>query len=128
MDWCDVLGWTEEQLRDLRATGYSYVVQGLYERAAIFFEALVAIDPKSAYDVQTLGAIYLQTGQSEQALDQLEKALDLQPTHLPTLLNKAKALLISGKLAEGLALAQSLTRVPRARVRNLAEALIMAYQ
>lgn len=128
MDWCDILGWTEEQLQDLRATGYSYVVQGLYARAAVFFEALVAINPKSTYDIQTLGAIYLQTGQIDLALSHLEKALDLQPTHLSTLLNKTKALLISGKLAEGLALAQSLTRAPNSHVRNLAEALIMAYQ
>jgi len=127
-DYCDVLDWGEQQLLDLRATGFSYFKQGLYRRALIFFKALIAINPQSVYDLQMVAALHLQLGERERALELLDQALDLDPTHGPTLLNKAKALLLTGNLTEGFTLAESLIRVDSPRVRRMAEALLLAYR
>lgn len=127
VDWKDVLDWTEEQVDDLRLTGYGYLRQGLYERAIIFFEALISLDPTSLYDQQTLGALYLQIGNARRAIDTLDQALTLDPKDLSTRLNKAKAHLTLGERDIGLALARALTAVKERRIRNLAEALLLAY-
>ena len=127
VDWRDVLDWTEEQVDDLRLTGYGYLRQGLYERAIVFFEALVSIDPANLYDQQTLGALYLQIGDARRAIDTLDRALALDPADLPTQLNKAKAHLTLGERETGLALSRTLTRAADRRIRNLAEALLLAY-
>ena len=50
INWKDHLGWSEEQLEDLRYTGFSYIRQGKYEIALAFFEALVILDPSSVYN------------------------------------------------------------------------------
>jgi tetratricopeptide (TPR) repeat protein len=127
VDWKDVLDWTEEQVNDLRLTGYGYLRQGLYERAVVFFEALVSLDGTGLYDQQTLGALYLQVGDARRAIQALDKALVQDPTDLPTQLNKAKAHLTLGERDLGLLLARRLTQVKDRRIRNLAEALLLAY-
>ena len=62
MQWQEVLGWGEEELNDLRFVGYSYIKQGLYKTALKIFDGLVVLNPNSAYDLQVLGALYLQLG------------------------------------------------------------------
>lgn len=125
--WRDSLGWTEEQLEELRYAGYSYIRQGKYDIALPFFEALNVLDPDSAYDSQTLGAIYLQIGKADKALIYFDKALKIETDHAPTLLNMCKALLMLGKKDEALRLAQILTREQDQYIRNVARALLLAY-
>ena len=59
VNWRAILGWTDEQLEELRFTGFSFLREGHYNKALIFFEALVVIDPTSIYDNQTLGRFVL---------------------------------------------------------------------
>lgn len=98
INWMDKLGWTDEHIEDLRYTGYSYIRQGKYDIALAFFEALAILDPESAYDAQTLGAIYLQLNQPHKALKCFDRALKLETAdHGPTLLNLAKTFFSMGK-------------------------------
>lgn len=127
VNWTDLLGWTEEEINDLRFVGYSYVKEGHYPIAKKFFEALVVLCPESSYDLQTLGAIYLETGDNLQALNYFDKALKIDAEHAPTLLNRAKALLLLGYRRQGLAQATSLKKSLNNRVANQAEALLLAY-
>ena len=127
INWLDVLGWQGEELEDLRFVGYSYLKQGLYDTAITFFEALVTLSPTSAYDVQTLGALYLQKGNNLMALNYLEKALKLDPNHAPSLLNKTKALLSLGYKKQGLAQAKDLESSQDPAIANQAGALFQAY-
>lgn len=127
INWLEVLGWTEEQLEDLRLTGYSYIRQGKYDIAIQFFEALNVLDPESAYDAQTLGALYLQMGNPAKALKFFDKALKLETDHAPTLLNLTKALFMLGKKEEGLKLAAILQNEPDPLISNAAKALLLAY-
>lgn len=124
--WAKLLGWEEEQLEDLRHAAFSYIRQGKYDIAIHFFAALVVINPKSAYDAQTLGALYLQVGDADQACRYLDHALKLDGDHAATLLNLCKARFLQGKTDEGLKLAAMLTE-EESSISNVAKALQLAY-
>jgi tetratricopeptide (TPR) repeat protein len=126
-DWIAILGWGQEELEDLRLVGYSYIRQGKYDIATTFFEALVVLVPHSVYDTQTLGALYLQKGNNLMALNYIEKALKLDPTHAPTLLNRTKALFALGYKKQALAQAHHLENHPEVEIAHQAQALILAY-
>ena len=126
-DWLATLGWTNLHVEDVRHTGYSYVRQGKYEIALPFFEALVVIDPEGAYDCQMLGAIYVQIGQPEKAIKYLNKALQADVDHSPTLLNLTKAFFMSGRIADGLRLARLLQKDKDPFISGNASALLMCY-
>ena len=127
MNWLEVLGWGSDQLEDLRLVGFSYIKQGQYDIALRFFEALDVLS-ENPYDQQTLGALYLQKGQNIQALNLIEKSLKLDPTHAPTLLNRAKAMLALGYKRQGILAAEALLQNPDPLIANQASALILAYQ
>ena len=128
IDWGEFLEWTEEQLDDLRVAGYSYIRQGKYEIALPFFEALVVLNPENIYDVRTLGAIYLQMDDVSKALKFLDKALELDANHVPTQLNRAKALLTLGFKDQGLRLSRKLKKNNNKFISDRAQALILAYR
>lgn len=128
VEWTKLLGWTEEQLEDLRYAGFAYIRQGKYDIALPIFEALVVLNSENSYDSQTLGALYLELGQPAKAAKILERALKLEGDHAPTLLNFAKALFMLGKKEEGLKLANILKDEKNMRISNAAWALVLAYQ
>lgn len=127
INWLQTLGWSEEQLDDMRYTGYAYIRQGKYEIALPFFEALSVLSPDNPYDAQTLGAIYLQLGNPGKALKFFDRALKMEADHTPTLLNLCKALFMLGKKDEGLKLANILKNEPDPYIANIAKALILAH-
>ena len=126
--WLELLGWKEEDLSDLRFVGYSYIKQGHYETALKFFEALVVLSPDSAYDHQTLGAIYLEMGDNTRALKSIDDALMIDPTHEETLLNRTKALFLLGYTERAKTLALQLTKAKNKALANNAQALLLAYR
>ena len=128
VEWTKLLGWTEEQLEDLRYAGFAYIRQGKYDIALPIFEALIVLNSENSYDSQTLGALYLELGQPAKAAKTLERALKLEGDHAPTLLNFAKALFMLGKREEGLKLANILKDEKNMRISNAAWALVLAYQ
>lgn len=127
INWGELLGWTKEQLEDLRVAGFSMFREGKYDKALLFFQSLVIINPENAYDMQTLGAIYLQTGQNNQALITLERALAIDPYHEPTLLNKTKALLQLDQKKAAFEIAKLLEKSKNLAIANDAAALILSY-
>lgn len=128
VNWLDLLGWSTEEIEDLRFVGYAYLSQGQYKTALKFFEALVVLAPHSAYDLQTVGAIHLQLGNNLTALNYLDRALQEEHDHAATLLNRAKALLLLGYQRQGLLQLEALLSHPDPKVRGPAEALSLAYQ
>lgn len=126
--WKALLGWEEEEIEELRLSGYSFLKQGHYKKAILFFEALVILNPLSIYDLQTLGALYLQINENSKAIEILDKALRLVPNHLPSLINKVKALFCLHKFSEAFPLAQKLTQCFNKNIANEAEALILSYK
>jgi tetratricopeptide (TPR) repeat protein len=126
-EWLDLLGWSADEMEDIRFVGYSYVKQGKYQEALKFFEALVVLAEGNLYDLQTLGALYLETGNNLSALNYLERALKIDSSHEPTLLNRAKALFLLGYKRQALAQSSQLERSSDALVANQARALTLAY-
>lgn len=72
--------------------------------------------------------MYLQIGDNENALKILDQALRMQGDHLPTLLNKTKALFCLGRTNEASAIATYLKTCADTVIANDAEALLMSYQ
>lgn len=126
--WSEVLGWGEEEIEDLRFVGFSYLKQGKYDIAVPIFEALILIPSQTtAYDWQTLGALYLEKGDNFKALNTLERALKLDPNHEQTLLNRTKALFALGYRRQGLAQAKQLQLHSNREISQAASALLLAY-
>lgn len=118
INWIDVLGWGTTELDDLRTVAHAYVQQGIYTTALTFLDAVITLHPPTAYDLQMLGAIHLQMGHGLKALDNLDRALRLDPSHIPTQLNRAKALFSLGYTQQAIAQARA---VERQKDKNLAE-------
>ncbi|NGX27121.1 MAG: hypothetical protein K940chlam6_01052 [Chlamydiae bacterium] len=127
VNWLEVLDWGGEELEDLRFVGYSYLKQGKYDIALTFFEALAVLNPGNPYDLQTLGALHLQQNNNLQALNYIERALKIDPDHLPTKLNRAKALLALGYKRQGVREAEELSKSENPEIADQASALLMAY-
>lgn len=124
--WKEVLGWGNEEIDDLRYVGYSYIKQGIYDVALTFFNALTVLTPPNVYDLQTLGALHLQLGNGLKALDHLDRALKLDPTHLPSQLNRAKALIALGYKQQGLVQALAVEKQGEKPFSDQASVLIYA--
>jgi tetratricopeptide (TPR) repeat protein len=127
VNWLEILGWQNEELEDLRFVGYSYIKQGQYDIAINFFEALAILAPDNPYDLQTLGALYLQKGNNLKALNYLEQALKRDPTHAPTLLNRTKVLFALGYKRQALMQAEHLLTHEDLQIADQASALLLAY-
>ena len=127
LKWSEIVGWDPEALEDLRYLGYAYLKQGKFDIAQSFFEALVTFNQNSAYDLQTLGGLYLETGQNLQALNTIEQALKVEPTHPATLLNRVKALFALGYRRQAIAQAKALVSHSDSAIANQASSLLLAY-
>ena len=127
-NWKEILGWDEGQINDLRFVAYSYIKQGVYDVALTIFDAIAVLDKPTTYDFQTLGALHLQTGNGLKALEYLDKALKLDHTHLPTQLNRAKALFMLGYKRQAQAIALELEKNSDPDIASQAAALVLAYK
>jgi tetratricopeptide (TPR) repeat protein len=127
-NWREILGWTPQHIEDLRYVGFSYIKEGKYDIALTIFEALLVLNPQAAYDLQTLGALYLQMGNNLSALDHLERAIKVDKTHAPTLLNRAKALFLLGYKKQGQDQLIPLLQHPSREIATQAAALQLAYR
>lgn len=127
MDWLEIIGWEQEEIDDLRSAGYSYLRQGVYDTALNFFEALSVMSP-TPYDLETLGAIHLQIGNGMQALDYIDRTLQIEPENLTAKLNRAKALFMLGYRRQGLLQALELEKCEDPKIASLAAALVLAYK
>ena len=128
MNWQKVLSWGDREINDLRYVAYSYIKEGIYDVALTFFEALAVLTTPTTYDLQTMGALYLQTGNGLKALDYLDRALKNDPDNFLTQLNRAKTLLMLGYKRQGLAQAEILEKNEDKQIADQAAALILPYR
>jgi tetratricopeptide (TPR) repeat protein len=126
-NWIDLFGWDTEVINNIRFVGAAYAQQGKFDIALDFFKMLVLLNPKQTYDLQMLGAIYLQIGKGLESLEYLDRSLKIDPNHLPTILNRAKALFSIGYKKQGLLQAKVLERCPNNKIASQAMALIQSH-
>jgi len=98
----------------------------MYDTALTFFDALAVLTPSTVYDLQTIGALHLQLGNGLKALEFLNRALKLDPSHIPTQLNRAKALFALGNNQQGIAQARAIERQNNKDLAAQATALILS--
>lgn len=127
-NWLEILNWDNSAVDDLRYVAFSYIKQGVYDVALTFFEAIVVLAPANAYDLQTLGALHLQLGNGAKALDYLDRALKLDPAHLPTQINRAKALFMLGQKRQAILQAEELEKASDKEIAASASALLLGYR
>jgi tetratricopeptide (TPR) repeat protein len=128
MDWLEILGWVKEEIDDLRSAGYSYIQQGVYDIALKYYEALTILSPANSYDMETMGALFLQMGNGLQALDYIDRSLKIEPENPQARLNRAKALFMLGYRRQGLLQAMELEKCDDEKIASQASALILAYK
>jgi Flp pilus assembly protein TadD len=85
-----VKDWQPQEFQLLLMLGFTLHEQGRSEEAAIIFEGLATLDPKSAYSHSALGAAYLRLEQDEKALTHLNMALQLDPRDISAYINRAE--------------------------------------
>ncbi len=128
INWAQTLGWDHSEIHDLRFVGYAYIKQGMYDLALTFFDALTVLTSPTAYDLQTIGALHLQMGNGRKALESLDRSLKMDPSHIPTQLNRAKALLSLGHEQQAIAQARAIERQKNKDLATQATALILSVQ
>jgi tetratricopeptide (TPR) repeat protein len=126
-DWKKTLGWTDTHTEEMRYAAYAYVRQGKYDVALPIFEALAVLEPESVYDLQMLGAVYVQLNQPLKAIKCLDQALQIDADHSPTLLNLTKAFFMAGRVDDGIRLARILQNDKDPYIAGNAAALILCY-
>lgn len=132
--WRELLGFSDEQIQDLRFTGYFYIRQGKYEIAKVFFEALVIfqsqeiLSNQEMYDFKTLGALYLELGKYRRALRYLDRALQFDTADWTIRLNRLYCLFSLHRIEEGLEAAEELQNSPLPHIAGAAEALASGWQ
>jgi tetratricopeptide (TPR) repeat protein len=127
-NWIERLNWTNQDLDNLRFIAYLYAKQGKYDLALSFFEALSILSPQTIYEKQMLGALHLQKGNHLQALSYLNQSLKLDPSHFPSLLNRAKALLALGYKEQAKEAALLLKESGDSSLAAQASALLLVYE
>lgn len=128
VEWTEILGWKDQEIEDLRYVAYLYIKQGVYDVALTFFDALNVLTPPTPYDLQTIGAIHLQMGNGMKALDYLDRSLKIDPSHLSTQLNRAKALFMLGYKRQGLVQVMELEKCSDPDIASQAAALVLSYR
>lgn len=126
-NWKEYLKLTDQQIIEIRMAGYSYLRQGHYEKALHFFRALTTLTPDYIYDWQTLGAILLEMGDYNAALEILENALQMDRDHLQTRFNHATTLLMLGYKKPAHSELLRLLACDDNRIASKAEALLIAH-
>ncbi len=127
-EWKKLLNWSDDkEISDLRMIGYSYIKQGLYDKALVFFEALTVLSPENDFDLHTLGALYLETGDNLSALNYINLSLKYSPNNEKALLNRAKTLFLLGYKKEASEQTAALLHHKNTEIANQAAALSLAY-
>ncbi|MCH9633349.1 MAG: Beta-barrel assembly-enhancing protease [Chlamydiae bacterium] len=128
INWLEVLDWDEEHLDNFRSTAFLYIRQGKYDIAKDFFHTLVVLNPNNSFDLQTLGAIYLEENNPSLALSYLQKAKQINPSNNTITMNQIKAMLLLGYRNEAFELIENFTKTCTDQFMvSDAQALQMAY-
>jgi tetratricopeptide (TPR) repeat protein len=96
---------TQAQIDGFASLGYNFYQQGKFEEAQRMFEGLTAIEPDSFYGYAGLGALALakEPPDLNNALTNLQKAVELNPKEASIHANLGEALLRQAKLQEAVA-------------------------
>jgi len=96
----DALGMDAKQMAALLLIGYRFFEQGKLREARKIFFGLAVMDDSNPYVYGVLGAIFQKERRYELALACYNKALDLFPEDINSLVNRGETLLKLGRFIE----------------------------
>jgi tetratricopeptide (TPR) repeat protein len=94
--WAELEGMTLLQAREIAEAALELNRAGRKGEARMLFEGLVAGNPRDVAARAALGAIYLDEGRIEDALEELNAALQIDPSHPAALAHRGEARLRLG--------------------------------
>lgn len=90
--------WSSDEIRLVSELGYALAEQGRNAEAIAIFEGLVALAPATVYFESALGALWLRERNYVRAIQYLDKAVDSDPSSIPSRVNRGEAYLQLGEL------------------------------
>src|ERR671916_483145 len=91
------LGISEREFQEMGEMGAMYYRQGNLQKARTIFEGLVDLDPDSAAARAALGALLTRTEQFPEALEHLDRAVELDADEIAPYVNRAEILTRQGR-------------------------------
>jgi tetratricopeptide (TPR) repeat protein len=85
-----IVGLSEDELYTIANQGYLLFLQGKTEDARIYFEGLVALEPRKAYFYRALGTIYWRLKEPQKAIKQFTYAIRVAPREITNYINRAE--------------------------------------
>src|SRR5262249_4916812 len=85
--------WTSEEIDLASGIGYVLADSGRLKEALIVFKGLAAIAPNNGFHHCALGVLLLRLDELDQALEHLNKAVELNPSDIHALLHRGEVLL-----------------------------------
>jgi tetratricopeptide (TPR) repeat protein len=95
--WAQLEGMTMEQAYAIAEFGYTMYGQGRYKDAQTLFEGLVIGNPYDPYFHAMLGAIYTKLDMHEEAAQEFNIAIELDPEDINSYVNRGELLLQHGE-------------------------------
>ncbi len=86
----DILGINDKELYTIATQGYRLFLQGKADRARIYFEGLVAMDPRNPYYYRALGSIYWRLKAPDKAIKQFSYAIKVSPQDIASFIGRAE--------------------------------------
>ena len=96
--WAELTGLTMQEAYAFAEVAYNLFEQGKYDQAKTIVEGLVISNPYDGYFHGLLGAIYGRKGMHEEASEEYTIAIDLDPTNISALVNRAEIFLQHGEI------------------------------
>src|SRR5262245_26382093 len=96
-------GITIEEAYTVAEFGYTFFEQGRLKEAQTVFQSLVLSNPYDGYFHSVLGAIYQKLGLITGALEEYSIAIGLDPSDIPSLVNRGEIFLRLGGFEEAAA-------------------------
>jgi tetratricopeptide (TPR) repeat protein len=96
--WAELTGLTMQEAYAFAEVAYNLFEQGKYDQAKTIVEGLVISNPYDGYFHGLLGAIYGRKGMHEEASEEYSIAIELDPTNISALVNRAEIFLQHGEI------------------------------
>lgn len=88
------------EMLQMAMIGFRMYEQGRYGEAKMIFQGLITLDPKEAYYLTALGAVFLAEDNLEEARRYLDRSIEVNPKELAAYVNRGEVSLRQGKVLE----------------------------
>ncbi len=99
----ELVGFEDSSVENLIKLSWTYYQQGKLDVAEKILRGLTAIDPENSLTHSALGAVLTRKGDAEDAIKELDVALELNPKDIAAYVNRGEAYFRLGRMEESIA-------------------------